>query len=212
MARRDPVRPLLHGDPLKPVGVDLEALAARIGHAFARPELALEALTHRGALDRRPDLKQAYPYGNERLEFLGDRVLSLAMSQRLLKRFPGEGEGQIARRYAVLVSAKVLNEIAGEIELARFLIGDKGTPTPAILADLSVGGCGVLLRNALETGERIRVQLPNDPTPIIAVGTVIWVRKEQPQGRNAAQYRAGVQFTQVDQGAIEAFIIRRGDV
>jgi ribonuclease-3 len=135
VAGRDPLRSLLHGDPLKPPGVDLEALAARIGHAFSRPELALEALTHRGALDRRPDLKQAYPYGNERLEFLGDRVLSLAMAQRLLKRFPGEGEGQIARRYAVLVSAKVLNEIAGEIGLAPFVIGDKGAPTPTILAD-----------------------------------------------------------------------------
>jgi ribonuclease-3 len=37
-----------------------------------------EALIHRSALDRQPDLKEAFPSGNERLEFLGDRVLSLA--------------------------------------------------------------------------------------------------------------------------------------
>ena len=96
MARFDPLQPFLHGDPLKTAGVDFAALTGRIGHAFARPELAIEALTHRGALDRRPDLKAAFPFGNERLEFLGDRVLSLAMSQQLLRRFPREGEGHIA--------------------------------------------------------------------------------------------------------------------
>ncbi|HZP99027.1 MAG TPA: ribonuclease III [Reyranella sp.] len=137
MARGYPLQPLLHGDPLRPGDVDLDGLAGRIGHAFARAELALEALTHRSALDRRPDLKQAFPYGNERLEFLGDRVLSLAMSKQLLLRFPQEGEGHIARRHAVLVSAKVLGEIAGEIGLANFLIGDRGKqpPTATILAD-----------------------------------------------------------------------------
>lgn len=136
MAGGDPLQPFLHGNPLKTAGVDFAALADRLGHAFARLELAVEALTHRGALDRRPDLKLAFPYGNERLEFLGDRVLSLAMSQQLLARFPREGEGQIARRYAVLVSAKVLGEIAGEIGLAAFLIGEGARkPTNAILAD-----------------------------------------------------------------------------
>lgn len=137
MARGDPFQPLLHGDPLKPADVDLGALAARIGHEFRRADLAVEALTHRGVLDRRADLKASYPYGNERLEFLGDRVLSLAMSQQLLARFPEEGEGHIARRYAVLVSAKVLAEIAGEIGLADFLIGQRSAapPTATILAD-----------------------------------------------------------------------------
>ncbi len=59
MARGDSIQPLLHGDPLKPADVDLKALAGRIGHEFHRAELAVEALTHRGALDRRADLKAA---------------------------------------------------------------------------------------------------------------------------------------------------------
>ena len=67
MARSDPLQPLLHGDPLKTADVDLPALAAGIGHAFANAELAAEALTHRSALDRRPELKAAFPNGNERL-------------------------------------------------------------------------------------------------------------------------------------------------
>src|SRR4051812_6663889 len=110
MARSHPLQPLLHGDPLKSgppkaAEVDLTALAAGIGHTFADPDLAQEALTHRSALDRRPELKAAFPNGNERLEFLGDRVLSLAMADCLLRRFPHEKEGELARRHAALVKA-----------------------------------------------------------------------------------------------------------
>ena len=95
MAAGDPLQPLLHGDPLKPGDATLAALAKGIGHAFARPELAAEALTHRSALDRQPALKAAFPNGNERLEFLGDRVLSLAMANLLLRNFPQEREGEL---------------------------------------------------------------------------------------------------------------------
>src|ERR1043165_7693713 len=91
-----PDRPLLHGNPL------------RLDHTFARPELLAEALTHRSALDRQPDLKAAFPNGNERLEFLGDRVLSLAVADLLLHRFPHEREGDLARRHANLVRAVTL--------------------------------------------------------------------------------------------------------
>jgi len=83
---------------------------------------------------------------------------------------------------------------------------------PATLADLSVGGCGVISRKALETSARVRVQLPDDPQPLICMGTVVWVRKEQPAYTSTLLYRAGVQFTQADQAAIEAFIIMRADV
>jgi ribonuclease-3 len=138
MASGNPLQPLLHGDPLKPSDVDLAALAGRLGHAFTRVELAVEALTHRGTLDRRPDLKAAYPHGNERLEFLGDRVLSLAMADLLLRRFPEEREGQLARRHAALVSARTLGEIAQAIGVRDHMITYRGAPraTPAILADM----------------------------------------------------------------------------
>jgi ribonuclease-3 len=138
MAAGHPVESLLHGDPLKSADVDLPALAGKLGHEFARPELAVEALTHRGSLDRRPDLKAAFPYGNERLEFLGDRVLSLAMADFLLRRFPNEREGQLARRHASLVSARTLAEIANEIGLAEHVIGARrsSAATPTILSDM----------------------------------------------------------------------------
>jgi ribonuclease-3 len=137
MARSDTFQPLLHGNPLTS-DVDL---AEGIGHAFARAELLAEALTHRSALDRQPELKATFPNGNERLEFLGDRVLSLAMSDLLLRRFPHEREGELARRHSALVKAATLAAIAEEIGIARHVrLGDSeksadGEVKPTILAD-----------------------------------------------------------------------------
>jgi ribonuclease-3 len=53
-------------------------------------------------------------YNNERMEFLGDRVLGLAIASMLYEMFPNETEGELARRHAALVSAKTLAEVAGE--------------------------------------------------------------------------------------------------
>lgn len=139
MAAGDSLQPLLPGDPLKPGDATLAALAKGIGHAFARPELAAEALTHRSALDRQPALKAAFPNGNERLEFLGDRVLSLAVADLLLRRFPHEREGELALRHNALVSAGPLAEVAESIGLGDHIVlgaSEKGKGIqPAILAD-----------------------------------------------------------------------------
>ena len=139
MAGGDPLQPLLQGDPLKPGDATLAALADSTGHTFARPELAAEALTHRSALDRQPALKAAFPNGNERLEFLGDRVLSLAMANLLLRHFPHEREGELARRHNALVSAGTLVEVAEAIRLGAHVVrgaSEKGDGVkPAILAD-----------------------------------------------------------------------------
>ena len=155
MASGDTLQPILHGDPLKaePLkqgDVDLAALSDKLGHSFARAELAVEALTHRGTLDKRPDLKAAFPYGNERLEFLGDRVLSLAMVDLLLRRFPHEREGQLARRHASLVSARTLGEIAETIGLRDHMIGYRGAPpaTKAILSDMLEALLGAVFHDA----------------------------------------------------------------
>jgi ribonuclease III len=159
MARSDPLQPLLHGDPLKSVSlktadIDLAALAAGIGHAFRDAHLAAESLTHRSALDRRPELKAAFPNGNERLEFLGDRVLSLAMADFLLRRFPHEREGELARRHAALVKAGTLVEIAEEIGLgAHIRLGDServgdGKVKPTIVSDALEALLGAIFLDA----------------------------------------------------------------
>ena len=154
MAAGHSLQPLLHGDPLNATDVDLEALAGKIGHTFGRAELAAEALTHRGALDRRSDLKAAFPHGNERLEFLGDRVLSLAVADLLLRRFPQEHEGELARRHAALVRAETLVEIAttiglgGDIRLGDSERGQGEAVRPTILADALEAMLGAVFLDA----------------------------------------------------------------
>jgi ribonuclease-3 len=152
MAAGDTLQPLLPGDPLKPGDATLAALAKGIGYAFARPELAAEALTHRSALDRQPALKAAFPNGNERLEFLGDRVLSLAMADLLLRHFPQEREGELARRHNALVSAGTLAEVAEAIGLGAHVVlgaSEKGKGIqPAILADTLEALLGAIFLDA----------------------------------------------------------------
>lgn len=86
-----------------------------LGHDFARPDLLREALTHRSVAGRRGG------FSNERLEFIGDRVLGLAVAEWLGERFPNEQEGELGRRLAHLVSQPVLAEIAEAIALDHLI-------------------------------------------------------------------------------------------
>jgi ribonuclease-3 len=88
-----------------------------LGHCFARPELLREAMTHRSALQGRGRHRDS----NERLEFIGDRVLGLLMAEWLAERFPREQEGDLGRRLARLVSQPVLAGVAEEIGLGLAL-------------------------------------------------------------------------------------------
>jgi ribonuclease III len=114
----------------------LAALEQRLGHQFASPVRLVEALTHRsvaarsqgahaGAGRRRhrgPVVVAGHAdTGNERLEFLGDRVLGLLVAEMLLETFPTESEGEIARRHAELVRKETLAEVAGIIDLAPLI-------------------------------------------------------------------------------------------
>ncbi len=96
------------------LGADLTAFAARIGHSFTRPELLLRALTHASiATPTRPD--------NQRLEFLGDRVLGLVMAEALLHADRAASEGQLAPRFNALVRKETCAEVAREIDLGEVL-------------------------------------------------------------------------------------------
>jgi ribonuclease-3 len=86
-------------------------LEAALGYRFRQPDLLDQALTHSSV----PRAGRSY----ERLEFLGDRVLSLVIAEMLLTAYPGEAEGALARRHAELVRKETLAAVAGEIDLAR---------------------------------------------------------------------------------------------
>jgi len=93
---------------------ELQAFAARIGHEFSRPELLIRALTHGSiATLQRPD--------NQRLEFLGDRVLGLVMAEALLAADPDAAEGQLAPRFNALVRKETCADVARSVDLGTVL-------------------------------------------------------------------------------------------
>ncbi|MEN0075307.1 MAG: ribonuclease III [Paracraurococcus sp.] len=93
----------------------LAAFAARLGHDFTRPELLRQALTHSSAT------QGSRLSSNERLEFIGDRVLGLLVAEWLIERFPTEREGDIGKRHSALISAEALAGIAERLQLAPAL-------------------------------------------------------------------------------------------
>ncbi len=96
------------------LAADLKALAARLGHDFARPDLLIRAVTHASiSTPQRPD--------NQRLEFLGDRVLGLVIAEALLKADTAASEGLLAPRFNALVRKETCAEVAREIALGDVL-------------------------------------------------------------------------------------------
>ena len=93
---------------------ELDAFQDRIGHRFADPALLARATTHASfATDARPS--------NERLEFLGDRVLGLVMAEALMAEDRDAPEGQLAPRFNALVRKETCADIAREIGLGDVL-------------------------------------------------------------------------------------------
>jgi ribonuclease-3 len=120
-------------------GPSLAALEARLGHRFADGALLSEALTH--ASRRGGGKGPVTEPVNERLEFLGDRVLGLVIADALLDHYPHAREGELAPRLNALVRKETLAEIAEELGLAeaiRLAKGEglsPGAARMAILAD-----------------------------------------------------------------------------
>jgi ribonuclease III len=116
------------------LSAELQAFSAAIGHKFRQPELLIRALTHASiASATRPD--------NQRLEFLGDRVLGLVMAEALLAADPGATEGQLAPRFNALVRKEACADVArgcglGEVlKLGRSEMLSGGRRKDALLGD-----------------------------------------------------------------------------
>ena len=103
-------------------GPSLAALARQLGHEFADPTLLAEALTHPS--ETRLEGRRRVNY--ERLEFLGDRVLGLAVADLLLRGFPDEDEGKLARRFAALVRQDALVQVAAALGLGAHVRAARG--------------------------------------------------------------------------------------
>ena len=125
-----------------------DKLAARLGYVPRDRDLFVIALTHRSADGP----------NNERLEFLGDSVLNLLMSERLYREFPTATEGDLSRLRARLVSEEPLAEVASEMQLGELLflgsgeLKTGGFRRQSILADAFEALCGALfLDGGLDT-------------------------------------------------------------
>ena len=123
------------------------ALEARLGHRFADPALLERALTHASVGDGAHAPKRGGPHDNERLEFLGDRVLGLLTAEALIERFPDSSEGELAPRLNALVSRETCARVARRIDLgaalrlAAFETKSGGRDKGSILA----GACEALM-------------------------------------------------------------------
>jgi len=132
----------------------LEALQRRLGHRFSSATLLQRALTHRSfGADH-----------NERLEFLGDAVLSLTVSELLYERFSGSDEGDLTRVRAHLVREDSLHRAAlvlGLPDLLRLSEGEArggGAQRPSILADAVEALIGAVFLDGGYAGARGMVQ------------------------------------------------------
>ncbi|WP_372799783.1 ribonuclease III [Paracoccus seriniphilus] len=141
---------------------DIRAFMTRLGHEFARPELLIRALTHGSiASATRPD--------NQRLEFLGDRVLGLVMAEALFHADLKASEGQLAPRYNALVRGEACAALAREIGLGNVLkLGRSemlsgGRRKDALLADgMEAVIAAVYLDAGFDTARRVVLNLWRD--------------------------------------------------
>ena len=116
------------------LAAELAGFARRLGHDFRDPALLVQAVTHASmSAPARPD--------NQRLEFLGDRVLGLVMAEALLSADTGAAEGQLAPRFNALVRKETCADVArgvglGEVlRLGRSEMMSGGRRKEALLAD-----------------------------------------------------------------------------
>lgn len=113
---------------------DLQAFQRRLGYTFNSPELLVRSVTHSSMVSVHRD-------DNQRLEFLGDRVLGLVMSEALLKADPSAPEGLLAPRYNALVRRETCADVARQIDLGAVLklgrseMKSGGRRKEALLAD-----------------------------------------------------------------------------
>lgn len=152
---------------------DLAALEERIGHKFANASLLEQALTHVSAIGRGKTRVESY----QRLEFLGDRVLGLAISQMLYVAFPKHEEGELSRRLADLVRKESCAEVAQEwdagvhVKLGSGEASSGGRRKTAILGDVCEAIIGAVFLDAgyeaaqgvVERSWRERMAAPRRP-------------------------------------------------
>lgn len=128
------------------------------------PELMILALTHRSFAHEAGDMPT-----NERLEFLGDTVLGLVVTEQLYRNFPDLPEGELAKKRSAIVSQRALAEVARELEIGQFILlgrGEKangGDDKDSILSDTLEALFGAIyLAHGLEVAREVVLRTVGD--------------------------------------------------
>ena len=160
----------------------LEQLQQRLGYAFRDPQLLACALTHTSYLQDHP----AAGPGNQRLEFLGDSVLQLILSEALFQLYPDEREGALSKRRATLTKGQFLSLLARDLGLdAGLRIGQSeeqtgGRQRASILEDAFEALVGaVYLDSDFATARRVVLDRYGPLTERLAV----LLGEDNPKGR-----------------------------
>ena len=130
---------------------DLNELSKKLGYTFRQPELLTEAFRHSSYIN---ELGNSDLRDNERLEFLGDAVLDLAISHILMELFQGSKEGDLSKYRATVVDEKGLCRVAQELGLGDYLRLGRGEEVtggrakPSILANSMEALLGALYLDA----------------------------------------------------------------
>jgi len=134
---------------------DLNILEKKLKIKFQNPQLLKEALIHRSYLN---EIKEKGLRSNERLEFLGDAILSFVISEWLFRQFPAYSEGQLTNLRSNLIKTESLTKIAKKFDLGKFLFlsrGEKeegGKNNPVLLANAFEAVLGaIFLDGGMET-------------------------------------------------------------
>jgi ribonuclease III len=103
--------------------VDFSEFEKKVGLKFKKRDLLVQAFCHRSYLNENPDSNME---NNERLEFLGDAVMELIVTEYLFGKYPEKSEGELTNWRAALVNAKMLSETANELGFNDYLLLSKG--------------------------------------------------------------------------------------
>ena len=170
-----------------------QAVAERLRLPVRDLDLLEQALVHSSWLHEHPDAARGH---NERLEFLGDAVVNLAISEALYARHPDEDEGALSARRAAIVSTTGLARLANRIDLGeQLLLGEgesqrSGRRRPSLLASSFEALAGALY---LDLGyERVRTWLMSLAEPELALETpVISLKSPKSRLQEYTQRRTG---------------------
>jgi ribonuclease III len=166
-------------------------LEGKLGHTFRDGELLETALTHRSYLNEHPQTGRGH---NERLEFLGDAVLDLAVRQMLMSKYPDKREGELSMLRSQVVSESGLADVAVGLALGDWLFLGKGEETtggrrkPSILADaLEALIAAVYLDGGLTAADGVCRRLIGPRLPEAAIREKLSDSKTRLQERAQAQ-------------------------